>query len=96
MRENYLFIKCDFKWGRLFLVYKIYGLEYLGRKVQSKNKNLANSEAKRFVILKETNKLPTKEEIIAAAKARPKVKKAWVMQMEGNRWRKAVDKINVN
>ena len=78
------------------LVYKIYGIEYLGKKVQSKNKNLANSEAKRFVILKETGKLPTKEEIIAAAKAKPKVKKAWVMQMEGNKWRKVVDKINVN
>ncbi|MEM2925312.1 MAG: hypothetical protein QXJ68_06445 [Methanocellales archaeon] len=78
------------------LVYKIYGLEYLGRKVQSKNKNLANSEAKRFVILKVTDKMPTKEEVIAAAQANPRVKKAWVMQMEGNKWRKVMDKMPVN
>lgn len=78
------------------MVYKIYGLEYLGRKVQSKNKNLANSEAKRFVILKVTDKMPTKEEVIAAAQTNPRVKKAWVMQMEGNKWRKVMDKMPVN
>ncbi len=78
------------------LVYKIYGLEYLGKKVQSKNKNLANSEAKRFVILKVTDKMPTREDVVSAAKANLRVKKAWVMQMDGNKWRKVMEKMSVN
>ena len=78
------------------LVYKIYGLEYLGKKVQSKNKNLANSEAKRFVILKVTDKMPTREDVVSAARANPKIKRAWVMQMDGNKWRKVMEKMSVN
>lgn len=58
------------------------GLEYLGTKLKS------GAEAKRFVTLDKSEELPTKEQVITLASANPKVRKAWVMKMEGNNWSK--------
>jgi hypothetical protein len=52
-------------------------------------------EAKRFVTLKKTPTMPSRDEVVSLAKANPKVKKVWVMEMEGNKWRKAMDVIDL-
>ena len=55
-------------------------------------------EAKKFVTLKTTDEMPSKEEVLEAAKSysgEGKLKKVWVMEMNGNKWRKAMDVINL-
>lgn len=76
-------------------MFVIKGLEYLGRNVvvRGKEKNL---EAKKFVTLAETDKEPTKDDVIKAASENSKVKRAWVMEMNGNKWKKIGDTISVN
>ncbi|MBU2560428.1 hypothetical protein KKA03_05985 [archaeon] len=52
-------------------------------------------EAKRFVTLKKTDSKPSKDDVLSLAKSNSKVKKVWVMQMEGNKWKKVMDTISV-
>jgi len=78
-------------------MFKINGLVYLGRKVVIRGKEGA-VEAKKFVTLKTTDEMPSKEEVLEAAKSysgEGKLKKVWVMEMNGNKWRKAMDVINL-
>ena len=71
-------------------VYRVYGLEYLGRKVVIRGKE-GPVEAKRFVILAELDHMPTEREVIEIAKKSGKnIKKVWVMEAEGNKWRKVL------
>ncbi len=70
-------------------MYQVKGLEYLGTKLKS------GAEAKRFVTLDKTDSMPSKDDVISLAKGNPKVRKAWVMQMEGNRWKKVMDVVDV-
>jgi hypothetical protein len=81
-------------------MYYVNGLEYLGRDVKIKGKTMKGVEAKRFVTLKKTDKKPTVEEVKELARNyKPKgdacLGKVWVMEMEGNRWRKVLDTIDV-
>ncbi len=76
-------------------MYYVNGLEYLGRDVQIRGKTMEGVEAKRFVTLKKTDALPSRDEVVALAKANPKVKKVWVMEINGNKWRKAMDVIDL-
>jgi len=76
------------------MAFYIKGLEYLGRNVTIRGKK-KDVEAKRFVTLGTSEKKPSKDEVLAAAKKNPKVKKVWVMQMEGNKLKKAMDVIDV-
>ncbi len=76
-------------------MYYVNGLEYLGRPVKIKGKKMEGVEAKRFVTLKKTDKKPSKDEVLGLAKAKKGVKKVWVMQMEGNKWKKVMDTIDV-
>ncbi len=75
-------------------MYYIKGLEYLGRNVTIRGEK-KDVEAKRFVTLGKSNSMPSRDEVVSAAKKNPKVKKAWVMEIQGNKWRKAMDVINV-
>jgi hypothetical protein len=76
-------------------MFYVNGLEYLGRDVKIKGKTMSGVEAKRFVTLKKASSMPSREDVIAAAKANPRVKKVWVMEMNGNKWRKALDVMDV-
>jgi hypothetical protein len=76
-------------------MYYVNGLEYLGRDVNIRGKTMGGVEAKKFVTLKKTEDLPTKEEVIELAKANPRVKKVWVMEIKGNKWKKVLDTIDV-
>ncbi len=76
-------------------MYYVNGLEYLGRDVKIKGKEMKGVEAKRFVTLKKVDTMPTQDEVINLAKSNPKVKKVWVMEMQGNKWRKVMDVMNV-
>lgn len=76
------------------MAYYIKGLEYLGRNVTIRGEE-KEVEAKKFVTLGKTESMPSREEVMAAAKGNPKVRKVWVMKMEGNRWKKAMDTINL-
>jgi hypothetical protein len=76
-------------------MYYVNGLEYLGRNVQIRGKTMEGVEAKRFVTLKKTDTMPSRDEVVALAKANPKVKKVWVMEINGNKWRKAMDVIDL-
>jgi hypothetical protein len=76
-------------------LYYVNGLEYLGRDVKIKGKAMKGVEAKRFVTLKKTDTKPSRDEVISLAKSNPKVKKAWVMRMEGNKWRKVMDVVDL-
>ncbi len=76
------------------MTYYIKGLEYLGRKVKIRGE-VKDVEAKRFVTLGKSNNMPSKDEVLKAARSNPKVKKVWVMKMEGNKWSKAMDTIRV-
>ncbi len=76
-------------------MYYVNGLEYLGRPVKIKGKEMKGVEAKRFVTLKKTDSKPSKDDVVALAKSNSKVKKVWVMQMEGNKWKKVMDTISV-
>ncbi|MEE8168098.1 MAG: hypothetical protein V3T58_04430 [Candidatus Hydrothermarchaeales archaeon] len=77
------------------MTYYVNALEYLGRDVTIKGKTMKGVEAKRFVTLKKSDSLPSKDEVVSLAKSNPKVKKVWVMEMQGNKWRKAMDVVNV-
>ncbi len=70
-------------------MFQVKGLEYLGTKLKS------GAEAKRFVTLKKSEFMPSKDEVMELAKANPKVRKVWVMEMKGNRWRKVMDTIDL-
>ncbi len=70
-------------------MYQVKGLEYLGTKLKS------GAEAKRFVTLKKSDSMPSRDEVVNLGKSNPKVKKVWVMRMEGNKWSKAMDVISV-
>jgi hypothetical protein len=74
-------------------MYYVNALEYLGRPVRVRGRE--GPEAKRFVTLKKTETMPSRDEVIELAKSNPKVKKVWVMEMEGNKWRKVMDVINL-
>lgn len=76
-------------------MFYVNGLEYLGRDVKIKGKTMEGVEAKRFVTLKRTDSMPSRDEVISLAEANPKVKKVWVMEMNGNKWRKAMDVIDL-
>ena len=75
-------------------MFYIKGLEYLGRNVKIRGEE-KQVEAKRFVTLGKSNSMPSKDDVMNAAKDNPMVRKAWVMKMEGNRWSKAMDTINL-
>ena len=78
-------------------MYYVNGLEYLGRNVVIRGKEM-KVEAKRFVTLKKTDKMPSKEEVTELGKnfkGEGVVKKVWVMEMNGNKWRKVMDVINL-
>ncbi len=76
-------------------MYYVNGLEYLGRPVKIKGKEMKGVEAKRFVTLKKSDSQPSKDDVMNLAKSNPKVKKVWVMQMEGNKWKKVMDTVDV-
>ncbi|MFQ5887243.1 MAG: hypothetical protein ACE5HY_00930, partial [Candidatus Hydrothermarchaeales archaeon] len=71
------------------MTYYIKGLEYLGRNVRIRGEE-KNVEAKRFVTLGTSDSMPSRGDVINAAKKNSRVKKAWVMKMEGNKWSKAM------
>ncbi len=56
---------------------------------------MSGVEAKRFVTLKKTSSMPSRDEVITAAKANSKVKKVWVMEMNGNKWHKVMGVVNI-
>jgi len=76
-------------------MFYVNGLEYLGRDVNIKGKTMSGVEAKRFVTLKKTSSMPSRDEVITAAKANSKVKKVWVMEMNGNKWHKIMGVVNI-
>jgi hypothetical protein len=76
-------------------MFYVNGLEYLGRDVKIKGRTMEGVEAKRFVTLKKTDSMPSRDEVIELAKQNPRVKKVWVMEMNGNKWRKVMDVINL-
>ncbi|MFQ6135559.1 MAG: hypothetical protein ACE5PM_00050 [Candidatus Hydrothermarchaeales archaeon] len=76
------------------MTYYIKGLEYLGRNVVIRGEE-KNVEAKRFVTLGTSESMPSRGDVISAARRNPKVKKVWVMKMEGNKWSKAMDTIDL-
>ncbi len=76
------------------MTYYIKGLEYLGRNVKIRGEE-KNVEAKRFVTLGTSDSMPSRGDVINAAKGNSNVKKAWVMKMEGNRWSKAMETIDI-
>lgn len=76
-------------------MFYVNGLEYLGRDVRIKGKVMNGVEAKRFVTLKKTDSKPSRDEVVSLARANSKVKKVWVMEMQGNKWRKVMDVINL-
>jgi hypothetical protein len=76
-------------------MYYVNALEYLGRDVNIRGRTMEGVEAKRFVTLKKTDTMPSREELIELARAKPGVKKVWVMEINGNKWRKAMDVIDV-
>jgi hypothetical protein len=39
--------------------------------------------------------MPSRDEVISLARGNPRVRKVWVMQMEGNKWKKVMDTIEL-
>lgn len=81
-------------------MYYVNGLEYLNRNVRIRGREMPNVEAKRFVTIKKTNEMPTREQVINWARGHnprgdAELKKVWVMQIEGNKWKKVMDVINL-
>jgi len=78
------------------MAFYITGLEYLGRNVMVRGKE-KNMEAKRAVTLEKKDTMPSRDEVLAAAKKNPKVKKVWVMEWEKGKkgFRKAMDVIDI-
>jgi hypothetical protein len=69
--------------------YYIKGLEYLG-------KNIKRPIAfKRVVTIGKSDSLPSKGEVLEKAALFTRVKKVWVMKLDGNRWYKVMDSINL-
>lgn len=77
------------------MTFYVNGLEYLGRDVKIKGKTMKGVEAKRFVTLKKFDKMPSRDEVLSLAKGNSKVRKVWVMQMQGNKWKKVMNTIKV-
>lgn len=77
------------------MTFYVNGLEYLGRDVKIKGKTMKGVEAKRFVTLKKSDKMPSRDEVLSLAKANSKVGRVWVMQMQGNKWKKVMSTINL-
>ncbi len=76
------------------MTFYVKGLEYLGTKLKT------GAEKKRFVTLKEMNSKPSPADVKAiAAEYKPKggarLKKVWVMSMEGNKWKKVGNVIDL-
>ena len=81
-------------------MYYINGQEYLGRTVKIRGHAVPDVEAKRFVTIKKTDKMPTRENVLKWAEEwksqkNSTLKKVWVMQIEGNRWKKVIDVIEI-
>ncbi|GCC10616.1 hypothetical protein IPdc08_00649 [archaeon] len=81
-------------------MYYINGQEYLGINVKIRGCAVPGVEAKRFVIIKKTDKMPIREDVLKWAEEwksqkKSKLKKVWVMQIEGNRWKKVMDVIEI-
>lgn len=76
-------------------MFYVNGLEYLGRDVKIKGKKMKGVEAKRFVTLKKSNTKPSRDEVLSLAKARKGVKKVWVMEISGNKWKKAMNVVDL-
>ena len=85
-------------------MYYIKGLEYLGKNVVIRGKE-KNVEAKKFVTIKKTDMMPTEKDVRDAcakyedeqrmAGSRADLKKAWVMEINGNKWKKVMNVINL-
>ena len=76
-------------------MFYVNGLEYLGRDVNIKGNTMSGVEAKRFVTLCKAPSMPSRDEAISAAKANPRVRKVWVMEMNGNKWHKVMGVVNI-
>ncbi len=81
-------------------MYYINGLEYLGRNVKIRGREMQGVEAKRFVTIKKTDKMPNREDVSKWAEEwksqkNSKLKRVWVMQIEGNKWKKVMDVISL-
>jgi hypothetical protein len=76
-------------------MFYVNGLEYLGRDVSIKGRTMKGVEAKRFVTLRKSDSMPSRDEVVELARQNPQVKKVWVMEMNGNKWRKAMDVIEL-
>ena len=81
-------------------MYYINGQEYLGRNVKIRSHEVSGVEAKRFVTIKKTDKMPIRKDVLKWAEEwksqkNSKLKKVWVMQIEGNRWKKVMDVIEI-
>ncbi len=81
-------------------MYYINGQEYLGRNVKIRGHAVSGVEAKRLITIKKTKKMPTREDVLKWAEEwksqkNATLKKVWVMQIEGNRWKKVADVIEI-
>ena len=81
-------------------MYYIKGQEYLGRNVKIRGCVVPGVEAKRLITIKKTDKIPTREDVLKWAEEwksqqNSKLRKVWVMQIEGNRWKKVMDVIEI-
>ncbi len=81
-------------------MYYVNGQEYLGRNVKIRGHAVPGVEAKRLITMKKTDEMPTREDVLKWAEEwkshkNSKLKKVWVMQIEGNRWKKVMDVIEI-
>ncbi len=82
-------------------MYYVNGQECLGRNVKIRGCEMQGVEAKRFVTIKKTDKMPTREDVLKWAKEwksqkNSNLKRVWVMKIEGNRWKKVMEKIELD
>ena len=82
-------------------MYYVNGQEYLGRNVKIRGCELQGVEAKRLVTIKKTDKMPTREDVLKWAEEwksqkNSNLKIIWVMKIEGNRWKKVMEKIELD
>ncbi len=85
-------------------MYYIKGLEYLGKNVIIRGEK-KDVEAKRFVTIKKTDTMPTEKDVKEACSkyedeqrmsgSRADLKKAWVMEIKGNKWKKVMNVIEL-
>ncbi len=83
------------------MMYYVNGQEHLGRNVKIRGHELQGIEAKRFVTIKKTDKMPTRENVLKWAEEwksqkNSNLKWVWVMKIEGNRWKKVMEKIELD